>query len=101
MDLTKIIENNCGKLIFDCTDEELFCGLMKTVKELKHDTDGSEKTDEEMKNALGKALEMNLKNLGIYNEVKEILEKYDKDFEKVAEIDTKPSICDGNSGCIK
>ena len=66
MNLSKRLEKNCGKLIFDCTDEELFSGILKTVNELKE-----EKKCEEKKRKLyyisaefliGKLLECNLIN---------------------------------------
>ena len=35
MTLSQRLEKNCNKLIFDCTNEELFCGILKTIDELK------------------------------------------------------------------
>ena len=35
MELSKRLEKNCNKLIFDCSDEELFAGILKTIDELK------------------------------------------------------------------
>ena len=102
MELSKIIEKNCGKLIYDCSDEELYIGLLKTVNELKR-----EKKTEDTKKKLyyisaefliGKLLESNLINLGIYDEVKEILDEYDRDLSSIAEVENEPSLGNGGLG---
>lgn len=102
MELVKRIENNCGKLIFDCTDEELYGGLLQTVKELQ-----DEKPKKETKKKIyytsaefliGKLLESNLIALGIYNEVREILEKNGKSLAKISETENEPSLGNGGLG---
>ena len=102
MNLSKRLEKNCGKLIFDCTDEELFSGILNTVNELKE-----EKKCEEKKRKLyyisaefliGKLLECNLINLGIYDELKKILSDNGKDLSKITEVENEPSLGNGGLG---
>ncbi len=102
MALSKILEKNCKKLIYDCSDEELYAGLLKTVNEIK-----SRKETHESKKKLyyisaefliGKLLECNLINLGIYDEVAEILKEYGRDIGKITEIENEPSLGNGGLG---
>ena len=75
MTLSQRLEKNCNKLIFDCTNEELFCGILKTIDELKNEI----KTKDEKKKLyyisaeflIGKLLESNLISLGVYNKIRE------------------------------
>lgn len=102
MELSKRIERNCGKLIIDCTDYELFEGLVKTVNDLKPNM----KNDENIKKVyyisaeflVGRLLETNLINLGIYEDVRRILGENGKNLTDVAEIEIEPSLGNGGLG---
>ena len=102
MKLSKRLEKNCGKLIFDCTDEELFVGLLKTVSELKDELkikEGKKKLYYiSAEFLIGKLLECNLINLGIYDEIKTILEDNGKNLSDIAEIEPEPSLGNGGLG---
>lgn len=102
MTLSKRLEKNCGKLIFDCTDEELFVGLLKTVSELKDELkikEGKKKLYYiSAEFLIGKLLECNLINLGIYDEIKTILEDNGKNLSDIAEIEPEPSLGNGGLG---
>lgn len=102
MNLSKRLEKNCGKLIFDCTDEELFMGVLKTVNELKEEKKSNDKKRKlyyiSAEFLIGKLLECNLINLGIYDEMKEILSDNGKDLSEITEIENEPSLGNGGLG---
>ncbi len=102
MDLSRIIEKNCNKLIFDCSNEEIYLGLLKTVSQLN----GEKKQSEPKKKLyyisaeflIGKMLESNLIALGIYDEVKKILDDNGKSLSEITEIENEPSLGNGGLG---
>lgn len=102
MTLSQRLEKNCNKLIFDCTDEELFYGILKTIDELKN-TIKSHETKKKLyyisaEFLIGKLMECNLINLGIYDEICGILKEYGKDLSRVTEIEVEPSLGNGGLG---
>ena len=102
MTLSQRLEKNCNKLIYDCTDEELFCGILKTIDELKNEI----KTKDEKKKLyyisaeflIGKLMESNLINLGVYTQMRQILSEYGKDLSKITELEVEPSLGNGGLG---
>ena len=102
MELSKRLEKNCNKLIFDCSDEELFAGILKTIDELKAKmkyTEGKKKLYYVSAEFLiGRLMETNLINLGIYEELRAILSEYGKDLSRVAELELEPSLGNGGLG---
>ena len=102
MELSKRLEKNCNKLIFDCSDEELFAGILKTIDELKAKmkyTEGKKKLYYVSAEFLiGRLMETNLINLGIYEELRAILSEYGKDLSRIAELELEPSLGNGGLG---
>ncbi len=102
MTLSQRLEKNCNKLIFDCTEEELFSGLLKTVDELKQEIKGEEKKKKlyyiSAEFLIGKLLECNLISLGIYDELRAILKECGKDLSAVCDIEREPSLGNGGLG---
>ena len=102
MSLSRMIEKNCNKLIFDCSNEELYLGLLKTVSELKNEKKQSEPKKKlyyiSAEFLIGKMLESNLIALGIYDEVKKILDDNGKTLSDVTEIENEPSLGNGGLG---
>ena len=104
MILSQRLEKNCNKLIYDCTNEELFCGILKTIDELKSEI----KTKDEKKKLyyisaeflIGKLMESNLINLGVYHEMRQILCEYGKDLSKITELEVEPSLGNGGLGIL-
>lgn len=100
--LEKIIEQRFHKELSACTDKEAFCALMELVKYLA----GDKKSNEGKKKVyyisaeflIGKLLSNNLINLGIYDEVKEILLKNGKTIEEMEEQEQEPSLGNGGLG---
>ncbi len=102
MNLKEHIQKNCKKPIADCNESELYSALIKTVGELSKKSE-SKKSKKKLyyicaEFLLGKLLGSNLINLGIYNEVKEILLKNGKDLTKIEEIENEPSLGNGGLG---
>ncbi len=102
MTLSQRLEKNCNKLIFDCTDEELFCGILKTIDELKADIK-SRGTKKKLyyisaEFLIGKLMECNLISLGIYEQLREILKENGKDLSQITELETEPSLGNGGLG---
>lgn len=102
MNLADRITKNCPKPICDCTDEEVFVGLVKTVNEL---TAASQKNKTKKKLyyicaefLIGKLLGSNLINLGIYDDVKSILLKNGKNLSTIEEIENEASLGNGGLG---
>lgn len=102
MTLSKRLEENCQKLIYDCTDEELFWGILKTANELKEKLNGKETKKKlyyiSAEFLIGRLLICNLINLGIYDELRQILKKYGKDLSKIAEVEPESSLGNGGLG---
>ncbi len=102
MNLKEHIQKNCKKPIADCNDRELYSALIKTVGELSQKSD-QKKSKKKLyyicaEFLLGKLLGSNLINLGIYNEVKDILKEAGKDLTKIEEIENEPSLGNGGLG---
>ena len=102
MNLNELISKNCKKPICDCSDEELYHALIKTVGELAKHSD-KPKSKKKLyyicaEFLLGKLLGSNLLNLGIYDEVKSILAQNGKDLIKIEEVENEPSLGNGGLG---
>lgn len=101
-ELLTMAEKNYGKPLKECTDEELYFLLL-------------EMTQSKIKNApaitgnrklyylsaeflIGKLLSNNMINLGIYKDVKEVLEANGKSLAAIEEIEPEPSLGNGGLG---
>ncbi len=102
MTLSQRLEKNCNKLIFDCTDEEIFYGILKTIDELKKNIKPRETKKKlyyiSAEFLIGKLMECNLINLGIYDELSELLCEYGKDLSQITELENEPSLGNGGLG---
>lgn len=97
-----LIESQFGKEIKDCTNEELFEALLKLTKDMekeKKKADGNRKLYYiSAEFLIGKLLSNNLINLGIYDEVKDILKEAGKDLTAIEEVELEPSLGNGGLG---
>lgn len=100
--LTKIGEQKFNKDLKDLTDKETFAALMELAKYLAADKTGEEGTKKvyyiSAEFLIGKLLSNNLINLGIYDEVKEILLDNGKTIEAIEELEAEPSLGNGGLG---
>lgn len=100
--LKTLIKSQFGKEIKDCTNEEIFEALLKLTKDMekeKKKADGNRKLYYiSAEFLIGKLLSNNLINLGIYDEVKDILTEAGKDLTEIEEVELEPSLGNGGLG---
>ena len=100
--LQEIMKKRFGKEIKDCTNEEIYVGLLEFVKNKA----GEKVTDAGKKKLyyisaeflIGKLLSNNLINLGIYDEVRDLLEANGKKLSEIEEVEVEPSLGNGGLG---
>ena len=102
MKLQEIVKKRCGKTIAQCSNEELYYALLEMTKGM-----AAEKVSSRGKRKLyyisaefliGKLLSNNLINLGIYEEVRELLAENGKSLAEVEEAEPEPSLGNGGLG---
>ena len=103
MNLENIIELRCKKEISNCSNEELYFALLETVQQLSEEKNNCNIGKKKLyyisaEFLIGKLLSNNLINLGIYDEVKEILSKNDKNICDIEELEKEPSLGNGGLG---
>ena len=102
MAIMQEIETKLQKGISVSTDEEVYYALLELVKD-KAEKKVSNKGKKKLyyisaEFLIGKLLSNNLINLGIYDEVKETLEKNGKSLAEIEEIELEPSLGTGGLG---
>lgn len=102
MNLQEITTKKYGRPIAQCTNEELYYSLLAMTKDM-----AKEKESHAGKRKLyyisaefliGKLLSNNLINLGIYEEVKSLLEENGKCLGEIEEVEPEPSLGNGGLG---
>ena len=95
-------QENYGKNIADCTNEELYYSLLQLSKRLM---EVSEPIEGEKKIyyisaefLIGKLLSNNLINLGIYDKLDEVLKQNGKNLCAIEEVEPEPSLGNGGLG---
>lgn len=102
MAIMQEIETKLQKGISVSTDEEVYYALLELVKD-KAEKKVSNKGKKKLyyisaEFLIGKLLSNNLINLGIYDEVKDTLEKNGKSLAEIEEIELEPSLGNGGLG---
>ena len=102
MNIQEKVEAYLGKPVAQASNKEIYDGLLTIVQEMAAE---KERTDSKKKLyyisaefLIGKLLSNNMINLGIYQEVKEILEKNGKDICEIEEVEPEPSLGNGGLG---
>lgn len=102
MTIAQRLEQICGKILYECSNEEIYSGLVRIINEQKE-----KKTLPHSQKKLyyisaefliGKLLVSNLINLGIYDEIKEVLEKNGKSIDEIEQAEAEPSLGNGGLG---
>lgn len=100
--LTNILQTQFNKTIEDCTNEELYTGLLMLVKNLSNDRKPTSTPRKlyyiSAEFLIGKLLSNNLINLGIYDEIKTLLADNGKNLSNIEEIELEPSLGNGGLG---
>lgn len=100
--LTKILEKRFDKTIKEANNEEIYLALLELTKGTINKK-GTNKGDKKLyyisaEFLIGKLLSNNLINLGLYEEVKEVLSDNGKELTEIEEIELEPSLGNGGLG---
>ena len=102
VNLQETLTGLLGKEIRQASNEEIYAALLTMVQTM---AEGKERADAKKKLyyisaefLIGKLLSNNMINLGIYQEVKEILEENGKNLAEIEEIEPEPSLGNGGLG---
>ncbi len=102
MTVLQRMEQILNKPLNTCSDNEIYCGLLRLIDE---ETDRKQSKDTKKKLyyisaefLVGRLLASNLINLGLYDEVKNALEKSGKSIDKIEQIEPEPSLGNGGLG---
>ena len=100
--LAEILKNRFQKTIKEATNEEVYLALLETIKTCIKNK-GTNKGNKKLyyisaEFLIGKLLSNNLINLGLYDEVKEVLATNGKDLTEIEEIELEPSLGNGGLG---
>ncbi len=102
VNVRELLEQKCCNNIAACTDEQIYYGLLGIVKDLakaKESNEGKKKVYYiSAEFLIGKLLSNNLINLGIYDEVAEMLKQYGKDINLIEQVEPEPSLGNGGLG---
>ncbi len=102
MKLEKVVKETWGKSISESSNSELYTCLLKLTKELIGE--GKEITGEKKvyyisaEFLIGKLLSNNLINLGVRDELSDILAVYQKSLAEIEELEPEPSLGNGGLG---
>ena len=102
MNIQKTLQEQLGKEIAQASNEEIYDALLSMVQELAGE---KERTDSKKKLyyisaefLIGKLLSNNMINLGIFNEVKDVLAQNGKNIAEIEEVEPEPSLGNGGLG---
>ncbi|KAI4446195.1 Maltodextrin phosphorylase [Eubacterium plexicaudatum ASF492] len=102
MTANEYVKSRFGRYMDECTNEEIYTALLEYVKEQakgKESNQGKKKLYYiSAEFLIGKLLSNNLINLGLYDEVKQELEKCGKSITDIEEIELEPSLGNGGLG---
>ena len=97
MNFSEKLQQTLGKSIKDAANEEIYAALLSTVKEAAADKGrniseiGRKVYYISAEFLIGKLLSNNLINLGVYDEVRELLAANGKDICEIEEVEPEPS----------
>ena len=102
MNIQNTMEQKLGKKIKESSNEELYLALLQIVQEMaksKEKNTGKKKLYYiSAEFLIGKLLSNNMINLGIYNDVRDILAGNGKDICRIEEVEPEPSLGNGGLG---
>lgn len=102
LELKLQIIQHCGKSIEEATHEEIYISLLKLIQEKSKlklsECNGKKLYYVSAEFLIGKLLSNNLINLGLYDDVKEILKASNKELSDIEEIELEPSLGNGGLG---
>ena len=101
-ELEQMLQTVCSKGIKEASSEEIYAALLQWSKEkmngMKHNEGDRKLYYISAEFLVGKLLSNNLINLGLYDDVKAILEENGKSLAAVEEAEPEPSLGNGGTG---
>ena len=102
MNLEQVTTKKYGRPVAQCTNEELYYSLLAMTKDMAKERESHEGKKKlyyiSAEFLIGKLLSNNLINLGIYEEVKQLLKKNGKSLAEIEEVEPEPSLGNGGLG---
>ena len=100
MNINESLTLTLGKKISDASDEEIYAALVKLVNDYPIKKNSSKKKLYYISAEflIGRLLIDNMMKLGIYDEVKKVLEENGKNIDKIECIEPEPSLGNGGLG---
>ena len=102
MNIQEIVNNRYGKGIAQCSNEEIYYALLEMTKSMAKEKESNEGKRKlyyiSAEFLIGKLLSNNLINLGIYEEVKQVLAENGKNLAEIEEVEPEPSLGNGGLG---
>ena len=102
MTANEYVKSRFGRFMDECTNEEIYTALLEYVKEKAKEKESNQGKKKlyyiSAEFLIGKLLSNNLINLGLYDEVKQELEKCGKSIADIEEIEMEPSLGNGGLG---
>lgn len=102
MNIQETLQQKLGKEIAQASNEEIYGALLSMVQEMAGE---KERTDSKKRLyyisaefLIGKLLSNNMINLGIFNEVKDVLAQNGKNIAEIEEVEPEPSLGNGGLG---
>lgn len=102
MNIQETLQQKLGKEIAQASNEEIYGALLSMVQEMAGE---KERTDSKKKLyyisaefLIGKLFSNNMINLGIFNEVKDVLAQNGKNIAEIEEVEPEPSLGNGGLG---
>ena len=96
MSFTETLQSITGKLLADCTDQELYLALLELVRQKSADhvqpVTGRKLYYISAECLIGKLLSNNLINLGLYDEARDALAAVGKSLSDIEEVEPEPSL---------
>ncbi len=102
MTANEYVKSRFGRFMDECTNEEIYTALLEYVKEKAKEKESNQGKKKlyyiSAEFLIGKLLSNNLINLGLFDEVKQELEKCGKSIADIEEIEMEPSLGNGGLG---
>lgn len=102
MNIKERLQQQLGKEISQSSNSEIYNGLLNITQQLADEKESNEGMKKvyyiSAEFLIGKLLSNNMINLGIYNEVKEMLAQAGKNISEIEEIEVEPSLGNGGLG---
>ena len=95
-ELEQMLQTVCSKGIKEASSEEIYAALLQWSKEkmngMKHNEGDRKLYYISAEFLVGKLLSNNLINLGVFEEVREVLKKHGHDLTEIEEVELEPSL---------